>query len=131
MNKILLFSALPMVTLRTFCQETEPSPALTKQDYLHKSKSQRTAAWTTLGGGAALLTTGFLLAYGEPDAASAFAVIGLTSTLISIPLFIASSRNKRKAAKVSTSIKFEEDVLVGQSAFTKTQFTAVAFKVNF
>lgn len=32
-------------------QTTNPSPVLTKQDYLQKSKTQKTVGWILLGGG--------------------------------------------------------------------------------
>jgi len=89
-------------------QTTVPSPALTKTDYLKKSKKQKTIAWTMLAGG---MTIGFIgltqinLAGSDGDINNTPGTImfftGVASSLASIPFFIASSKNKKKAMSVS------------------------------
>jgi hypothetical protein len=83
---------------------------LSKEDYLQKSKNQNTAGWIMLGGGVALSiigTIGFNSTYDlfvESSAADAYAFMIITGTglsLGSIPLFIASRRNHKKAANLS------------------------------
>ena len=102
-------------TAKTLCQHTN-APAFSKEYYLQKSKNQRTAAWVLLGGGTAMLITGSVIAanavandltfvetlgtQGSPssgEAAGAFAIVGLTADLVSIPLFISASSNKHRA----------------------------------
>lgn len=45
MKKIIFCSLLLVLTITTFSQQNIPSPTLTKQEYIKKSKSQKTAAW--------------------------------------------------------------------------------------
>jgi hypothetical protein len=44
-----------VITASSFCRQTK----LSHEDYMLKSKHQKTAAWVLLGGGAALLIAGF------------------------------------------------------------------------
>jgi len=81
---------------------------LTKEYYWEKSKNQRTVAWVMLGGGIALSIVGIVGAsatlFEDNNAADTYSVvaaIGVGLSLGSIPLFIASGRNARKAATLS------------------------------
>jgi hypothetical protein len=83
---------------------------LTKEYYWEKSKNQKTAAWVMLGGGVAISIVGIIgvnanySLFEENSAADTYAVVTLIGTglaLGSIPLFIASGRNARKAANLS------------------------------
>ena len=94
-------------------RKSDPFPD--KQYYLAKSKNQKTIAWVLLGGGVAMTSIGIILARNkiahEKDPITALLDIagvntigyyvlssfGVAATLGSIPLFIASARNKRKA----------------------------------
>jgi len=154
MKKSLGFALLLLLTSTTFCQQVEYSHTLEKQDYLGKSKKQKTGAWILLSGGFVLSATGALIAATEvtietgsyiiyslagssteePKASNTSGILfftGLASMVGSIPLFIASSRNKSTAAMISTSIKFEEGSLVRKSAITKIQFPAITVNINF
>jgi hypothetical protein len=153
MNKIMGCAILLAVVANSFGQKLEPSPTLSKQDYLRKSKKQKTAAWILLGGGFVLSTTGAVIAATEvttetvgfiisglagvaaeePKASNTSEILlytGLASMVGSIPLFVAASKNKNLGYKVSTSIKFEEGLLVRQSVLTKIQFPAIALTIN-
>jgi hypothetical protein len=83
---------------------------LTKEDYWQKSKNQNTAGWIMLSGGLALSVIGTIglnatfNLWEESSAADAYSIMILTGTglsLGSIPLFIASHRNHKKAANLS------------------------------
>jgi hypothetical protein len=108
MKKAILFLMPLLLTAASFCQQTNPAPSQTKQDYLQKSKNQKTAAWVLLGGGAALLIGG--VAWGSSDweatGPSVLFVAGGLSMLGSIPLFISSGKNKKRA--ISMSFKNEK-----------------------
>jgi phosphate/sulfate permease len=125
MKKNILFVLLLVVSTNAFSQQTNPSQKISGENYLKKSKNQKTAAWVLLGGGVALITTAF--AVGMNDAAEDLAGIlflgeeqqssntgevlfytGLVSMAGSIPLFIASSKNKRKAEKIAVVLKMEK-----------------------
>ena len=83
-------------------------------NYGKKSRNQKTAAWVLLGGGFAMVTTGILLAatkvttdfisvfFLEPQSSNytgenILIIAGSASMLSSIPLFVASAKNKRRA----------------------------------
>ncbi|NVJ84873.1 MAG: hypothetical protein HWE15_01110 [Algoriphagus sp.] len=87
---------------------------MTKQDYLEKSKKQKTTAWILLGAGAAVTTTGAIIfsenfcifgcSKSEVDASNAGGVMvlaGGAAMLASIPVFISSGNNAKKAAELS------------------------------
>jgi hypothetical protein len=107
MRKIILCTMLLILATTAFSQQTTPSVAFTKQDYLKKSKDQKTAAWVLLGGGTVMIGTGFLIgarkesSFDDAAGGAILAAIGVLSDIGSIPLFIASGRNKRKGLRIS------------------------------
>ena len=150
MKKIILFTILLTVSAASFTQTINPSQPLTRADYVKKSKSQKTAAWVLLGGGFALSTTGALIstrkvaedlagvvtgAFGYPEPQNNYTgetillVGGVVAMLSSIPLFIASGKNRRKAA-ASVSFKMENATNIYQYAFTNTRYPAVAIQIR-
>jgi hypothetical protein len=100
MKKSILYFLLLALPAASFCQKTYDTIPDIKTEYIVKSKNQKTAAWILLGGGAALIGTGFLIGDGKnstfDDAATGalLAGIGTLSMIGSIPLFIASGKNK-------------------------------------
>ena len=85
-------------------QQNNPAPVLTKQDYLKKSKNQKTAAWILAGVGTLSVILGTIKVnpdYGENNNSSFFLVGGLVAIGASVPLFIASARNKKKGMSLS------------------------------
>ena len=85
-------------------QQNNPAPVLTKQDYLKKSKKQKTAAWILAGVGTLSVILGTIEVnpdYGENNNSSFFLVGGLVAIGASVPLFIASARNKKKGMSLS------------------------------
>ena len=114
MKKIIIFSLLLTVSVASFSQQTTTvTPALTKTDYLQKSKKQKTVARILLGGGGALILTGIIIPKGEvtreawwsdyknDGIKSGFVLSGTLAMLGSIPFFIASSKNKKKTLSLS------------------------------
>ncbi len=106
MKKIILFFLLLITSASLFSQPTTETPKV-KADYLQKSKNQKTTAWVLLGGGAGFILVGTLIGNGKEasfdDAGTGVVLggIGALSMLGSIPLFIASGKNKRKAMSMS------------------------------
>ena len=107
MKKIILFTMLLTVSATSFSQQINPSPTLTKQDYLKKSNNQKFVAWVLLGGGAAVLTITALsddgYIFGGPKNSSPVVPVGIAAVCMvsSIPFFIASAKNKRRAMAMS------------------------------
>lgn len=145
MKKFLL--ALLIITHLTDSKgQAKKQEPLTKADYLQKSKNQSTAAWILVGGGAVMVTAGAVV--GLNDAAESLGSIftgetkepsdagpilfytGAAAMLGSIPLFIASSRNKRKANSMSAFFKMENRPLLHRNSFSKASYPALAIKIN-
>lgn len=135
MNKIMIYILLFVLPASIFCQKPNDSVPSVKTDYLQKSKNQKSAAWTLLGGGTALIGIGFIVGDGKnasfDDAATGavLAGVGLLSAIGSIPLFIAAGKNKRKAMKMFTSIKMEKATLFQRQSFDQPSYPAVTLKL--
>ncbi len=113
MKKIVFSLTLLLFVAKSFSQST----ALSKDYYLKKSKNKKTVGWLMLGGGVAMTTIGIIIASGQTndrlndpfgvdpfsgnEGAAIVAVAGLASALGSIPFFISSAKNARKAAMIS------------------------------
>lgn len=94
-------------------QLIEPTPNSSPQEfydyYMIKSKKNNTAAWICLGGGIGLFSAGLALGtVGTVDlftdgdtsrmgAGAGLMIMGASGVAISIPLFISSASNKKKA----------------------------------
>lgn len=107
-----LLSLITLSHAQAIMPGTEP---VNDKTLLLKSKKQKTAAWFCIGGGAALVTTGFVLGTRKvaEDVVNLFTlqntpqhsyageniclITGGVAMLSSIPLFISASNNKRKA----------------------------------
>lgn len=138
MKKMIFFVTLLIMSASSFSQQTNSHPSLTKQDYLQKSKNQKTTAWVLLGGGAVLILVGDLIgnskesSFSDAGTGVVIAGAGVLSMLGSIPLFIASGKNKRKA--MSMSFKNEmgpSRLLSGQkSSFVNRLVPSLSLKIS-
>jgi hypothetical protein len=120
----------------SFCQQTDFNHSLTQQDYLQKSKKQKTAAWILLGGGAAVAVGAAILDVSSdwtksetPYLVAIFA--GGASMIGSIPLFIASGRNKRKAMNASTYFEIRQNPVTTNTGLTLHSTPTLSLKLNF
>lgn len=137
MKKIIISTALLLVTFVSICQQTT-FPVLTREDYLKKSKNQKTAAWILLGGGSALIIAGLLIGNRKESSfgdAGTGAIIGITGFLAatagSIPLFIASGRNKRKSQHASAHLRFEKVPAIQPTGISYcSYYPAISVKFN-
>ena len=100
---------LLLFVVKSFSQ-TQSSPELSKDYYLQKSKNQKITAWVLLGAGVGMTVGGLLINLDQPyyggsstDNAKGLwlSYVGIASTLASIPFFISSHKNKKRAASVS------------------------------
>jgi hypothetical protein len=138
MKGIITCTILLLVGASLFGQSTKTRESLNRQDYLGKSKKQKKTAWILLAGGAAFTTTAFLIPEGEQKEfnpvclcythendgiSAAFFITGGLSMLGSIPFFIASGRNKRKA--LSLSFKYEKAIQLHRENLVYTSFPAL------
>ena len=136
MKKIMVYFLMLVVPAISFCQQTNDSIPVVKTDYMAKSKNQKTAAWVLLGGGTVLIGTGFLVgdnknaSFDDAATGAVLAGIGVLSAIGSIPLFIASGKNKRRAMNASAFIKMEKAAIIEMQSFVQSSYPAIAFKIN-
>lgn len=134
MKKIIIFTMLLILSATSFSQQTTPSQPLTRADYLHKSKSQKTTAWILLGGGSALAITGLLLnnqaSFDNAGTTAIVGGVGVLSMIGSIPLFIASGKNKRKAMTTTAFFKMETAPVFKAYSMVHTSYPALSVKIN-
>jgi hypothetical protein len=129
MKKIIIFTILLILATTTFSQQTKSSPALTKQDYLQKSKQQKTTGWILLSGGVALGTIGIIIALAKTDIGFLYLgdLVGGSMIIASVPFFNASARNKRKS--MSLSFKNEMAPQIQKSSFVYRSISSLTLKV--
>lgn len=129
MKKIVLSLTFFLLIANAFGQD---QPALTKDDYLRKSKSQKTFAWILLGGGAGLAIAGLSLSdtYAS-DAGTWMAVGGGVLVAASIPLFISSSKNARKAESMTVAIGSQPIYLARLNSLALKKQPAIMLRFNF
>ena len=143
MKKIIVSLTVLIIGTSCFCQHADSLQSI-KTDYLQKSKNQKTTAWVLLGGGIAMTVTGMIIyqnAYNKAvendpwsfglDAnptGAVIATVGLLSSLGSIPLFIASGKNKKRAMAISTSFKMEKASVIQGAGFVKKSYPALSLK---
>ena len=127
MKKIIPLLLLLAFSKTSFSQQTDPKQALTKQDYLQKSKSQKTTAFILLGIGATAVA---IAAPGNVsfDVLPVLVIGGGLATLGSIPLFIASGKNKRKAKQISFKMQQTPQLQISRSV--NRAFPSLNFKLS-
>lgn len=115
-RSIMFIPILLMIFLNGTAQQTTVVlPGLTKADYLKKSKNQKTTGIVLLATGSVMATIGLAMTLSnvsglfDPDnpprynstAADILGYSGLAVATASIPFFISSSKNKKKAFNLS------------------------------
>lgn len=130
MKKIMVYLLLLVLPATSFCQQINDSVPVVKTDYLAKSKSQKTAAFIFLGIGVTTLT---IAAVGDLnfDALGTVVIVGGIATVASIPLFIASGKNKRRAMKASAFIKMETVPLLQKQSYIQNSYPALSMNIIF
>jgi hypothetical protein len=124
MKKLCFFLLLAFTTISLFSQQ-----ALTREELLKKSKSQKTVGFILLGAGA---TTLIIMSTGDTDldAAGPLFIGGAAAVLGSIPLFIAAGRNKRKANKMTGSIGLQQAPTMQLADVRYRSFPALSLKIK-
>lgn len=95
----------------SYGQQTAPTPISPQEEYLRKSRSQKTGAWLLIGAG--LVITAVTAANATSDIMEPTSNAGLyiagAGVCGSAVLFVAAARNKRKAgeAAVATFLQLE------------------------
>jgi len=143
MKKIIILTMLLALVAASFGQQITPKQDWTETDYYKKSKKQKTTAWILLGSGVALFTGGLIAHYNylnnqddpfagltEVTTGEVVATVGVLLAGGSIPLFIASSKNKKKAKAASVFIDVEKAPVLQGTVFSNQSFPAVGLKLG-
>jgi hypothetical protein len=136
LRKFFIFTLLLLMTTSSFCQEIGFSQSSTQKDYLQKSKRQKTTAWVLLGGGFVVAVGSAILDVSSDWSKSETPYLvaistGGASMLGSIPLFIASGRNKRKAMNASTYFEIRQNPIPTNTGLTLQTTPTLSLKLNF
>ncbi len=96
----------------TYCQQTPPAKQDTRNEFLIKSKKQKTTAWVLLGAGSAMMIVGgiewqknFNIFTSGGDTEGAVMLAGVPVALSSIPFFISAAKNKGRAEVSAVTAK--------------------------
>ena len=146
MKKMIILTMLLAFAAASFCQQITPKQDWTETDYYKKSKKQKTTAWILLGSGVALFAGGLIAHYNHVnnpddfedavvssfggDDATGVAALGLLVAGGSIPLFIASSKNKKKAKAASVFIDIKKAPVLQGAVFSNQLFPAVGVSIR-
>jgi len=150
MKKIIAILTVVIIGINCFGQQGTSLESIKKTDYLQKSKNQKTAAWVLLGGGIAMTVTGTVIygnAYNKAAEDDPFgtllslgtnanptgaiiATVGALAAVGSIPLFIASGKNKNRARAVSTGFKMENIRAIQRTSIVNRSYPAVAIEIS-
>ncbi len=106
MKKIAILMMLSIAVVHGLAQTT-----LSKEDYLRKSDVQKKTGWTMLACGTTLIIIGAIIGGGNEsdemgygsdfETGTLLVGVGLATDLATIPVFISSAKNARKAATIS------------------------------
>ena len=142
MKKITISVMMLIIATATFSQQTKSSIDLTKEDYLRKNNNKKKVAWIMAGGGTTLILTGIIIPRGEivhegflgPDYKNdgikgTFYLCGTLSMLGSIPFFISSHHNKKKAASLSFKNETVPGIYKSNFVYNRVPSLALRFKL--
>jgi hypothetical protein len=140
--KQLLFIFLLAYTTSVLAQTTTSEMPALKNDYLKKSRTQKTIAWSLLGGGTVLVVAGisvalqdvYLFSFDQEGShyqtGTVLFTMGGTAMLGSIPLFIMAAKNKSIARNASAGLKMDSILNPQHPFFVKSSYPAFSLKFN-
>lgn len=132
MKKIFLSSLIVLFGISVSGQQ------IIKQDYLKKSKTQKTMAWILASGGGALVFGGIISDgtnvsyYPGEEVGTALMACGAVAITGGIILFSASKKNEKKANEMAVAInmKLESAEIYRHEVALKKYYPAVSLKFN-
>ncbi len=142
MKILCLLMLMIMFSNPSFSQNIDQDQRLTQNDFLKKSKNQKTAAWIATGVGTTIFAVTVFAAasippyptYGEDEVESTGtvpAVIGLACIAAGGYLFFASARNKRKARAATVFLDIENAPMLQYTSINKQSFPVLGVRVCF
>ncbi len=153
MKKILIIYLAIATSPGVFGQQIDTEHPLTKEAYLKKSKNQKVAGTVLIIGGVVLNITATVVSLAQatddivrgiggiinPDiaprkndqgVANVLFITGTVAIVSSIPLFIASGKNKRKAKAMSISFKPEKTLQLYQYGLVSGFVPSISLKIH-
>ena len=148
MKQVIILTLLFVCATSSFGQQTVQRQPLTTTDYLQKSKNQKKTGRILLIGGTGLIITSFVIPRGDlvhdgicvgpycsdeyknDNLKTALFLVGVASDLASIPFFIASKKNKKRAMNISTSFDLERAKVIQHATFVNKSFPALSVKIR-
>lgn len=123
MRKSATIILLLSLSITTYSQ-SDTTKKMTRHDYLVLSRSQRITGFVLLGVG---VTCAAIAAPGNVsfETLGALVFVGAGATLISIPLFIAAGRNKRKARKANAGIDLQKSLFFQPDSYAFHYYPAL------
>jgi len=153
MKQVIALTLLVAMSSTLFSQQTVTSKSFTREDYLRKSRNQKTVGWILIGtsvlmyGSALAAATVDGIAQVNHDLWSAIdqntppvkknnkvitrmAITGTVALFGSIPFFDAASKNKKRANALSFSLKSENVFLVQNASLVPQVIPALSLKIS-
>jgi hypothetical protein len=147
MRNIIFCTIVLSFALSASAQQTGQKATVNQENYFDKSKKQKKVGRILLAVGAGLLITGAVIPQGElteegipglelfaPDkhkndgVKTVFITGGVITALASIPFFIVSKKNSRRAASMGFRLEKSKNIIDQQ--LVSIPIPALAFKVN-
>ena len=148
MKHLVICTVVLLFALSASAQLIDQKSTMTAEKYMDKSKKQRKVGRILLGAGAGLIIVDAVITKGElvkegipwlenldPDehkndgVKAVFMSAGVASALASIPFFIISKKNSRRANSMGFKVEKSKNI-IGLKSYS-IPFPALAFKVNF
>jgi hypothetical protein len=143
MKKIILCAAFVALASTTFCQKR----SLGSEDYLKKSKNQKKIAWILLGAGVAFVSAAVIIPEGaltdeidwtclcqdihENDGIKGgFLLAGGGTMVASVPFFLASGKNKKRAKEATAFLLMEKATVIRSAAIGYSPFPAIGIRIS-
>ena len=155
MSKAIIAIMLLILSSTSFSQQINSSETLYQKDYSQKSKRRRTVAQIIISSGGSLILIGAIYPKGKQTSSysnysnfnfniwgvdydtykndnikNTLVLSGFVCILGSIPFFIASHHNKRKAKATTTFLKMEKMPVIQQTSFVSQSYPALGIKIN-
>ena len=140
MKQIIVLGMLLILALNSVGQLTASIQSKAETDYLKRSRTQKTFAWILTGAGVGIVAIGlatqdyvdaFTGLAGEKNKTSpATYAVGGACIAGGIVLFVASAKNKKRAAGISFLLKMERPLAMHQSLRMLNDYPAGGIRIN-
>jgi len=139
MKKATILFLLLVFATTTFCQQETTKATATNVGFLKKSKRQKTFAWVLTGVGTTVLVLNVLVSpytnaitriAGTHSVNTIPYIVGGALVTGGIVLFVASSKNKRKANAASAFFRMERIPAYQNTVFSNRSLPVIGFKIS-